>query len=96
MADVIEGRVEWFNRRKGYGFIEGDDGKKYFVHLTQLQQGTFIRENDKVSFTPKEGERGPVAEGVTLLKKGSEIEGEGGDAEPETTEEPEEETKEAE
>lgn len=69
----MEGRVKWFSRDKGYGFIEGDDGQEYFVHHTALAKGTFIRENDRVSFEPSEGDRGKQSKNVVLLQKGSEI-----------------------
>ncbi len=69
----MEGTVKWFNNKKGFGFIEGDDGEDYFVHHTALAQGTFIRENDKVSFEPAETDRGKQAKNVALLQKGSEI-----------------------
>lgn len=68
----MEGNVKWFNRIKGYGFIEGDDGEEYFVHKSSLSEGTFIRDNDRVSFEPAEGERGKQAQNVTSLQKGSE------------------------
>jgi CspA family cold shock protein len=72
----MEGIVKWFNRTKSYGFIQGDDGQEYFVHRSALTSGTFLRENDKVSFDPAEGEKGKQAQNVTLLQKGSEREGE--------------------
>ncbi len=67
----MEGTVKFFNRKKGFGFINGDDGKDYFVHFTGLTEGTFLRDNDKVSFEAVEGERGLKAEKVRLLEKGS-------------------------
>ncbi|MFH1668639.1 MAG: cold shock domain-containing protein [Candidatus Woesearchaeota archaeon] len=69
----MEGTVKWFNRKKGYGFISGEDEKEYFVHYSAVAQGTFLRDNDRVSFEPADGERGLQAQSVTLLQKGSEI-----------------------
>lgn len=69
----MEGSVKWFDRKKGFGFIKGDDGEDYFVHHTVLKQGSFLRDNDRVSFEPVEGERGKQAKDVTLLQKGSEL-----------------------
>ncbi len=69
----MEGTVKWFNGSKGFGFILGEDGKEYFVHKSALAEGTFIRDNDKVSFDGAEGERGPIAQNVTLIQKASEM-----------------------
>ncbi len=64
----MEGKVKWFDTRKGFGFIEGEDGKDYFVHHTSLAEGTTINENDQVTFDPAEGDRGKQAKNVTLKK----------------------------
>ncbi|MAG20426.1 hypothetical protein CL618_03265 [archaeon] len=84
----MEGTVKWFSRDKGYGFIEGEDGKDYFVHNSALD-GTFLREGDKVSFEPTETDKGVQAQNVTLLQKGSEIGTEETEASEESTEESE-------
>lgn len=65
----MEGVIKWFDRKKGYGFIQGEDGKDYFVHHTSLGQGTFVHENDAVTFEPAETERGNQAKNVVVKQK---------------------------
>ncbi|MFC1768612.1 cold-shock protein [Nanoarchaeota archaeon] len=60
----MKGKVKFFNEMKGFGFIEGEDGKEYFVHQTGLKDGVTIRENDSVSFDVEQGDRGPKAANV--------------------------------
>ena len=57
----MEGTVKFFNEQKGFGFISGEDGKEYFVHLSALAEGTSLQENDSVTFEVEEGDRGPKA-----------------------------------
>lgn len=64
----MEGTVKWFNTRKGYGFIKGDDDQEYFVHYSSLPQGTYLKENDRVKFESAETERGKQAKNVKLLE----------------------------
>ncbi len=68
----MEGTVKWYNIRKGYGFVKGEDGEDYFIHHTALDKRVFLRENDQVSFDPEETEKGKQALNLALLKKGSE------------------------
>jgi len=75
----MEGKVKFYNIKKGFGFIVGDDAKEYFVHFTALPQGVFLRENDVVSFDESDNEKGPLAQNVSLLRKGSEVAAEGGE-----------------
>lgn len=86
----MEGTVKWFNGRKGYGFIKGDDGKEYFVHYTAVPQGVFLKEESRVSFDPAEGKEGkPQAQNIVLL----EGEGASEESEEENTDEETEEKK---
>lgn len=64
---MTEGTVKFFNEMKHFGFIAGDDGKEYFVHVSGLKPGTTIREGDKVKFTVVQGDKGPKAEQVEKL-----------------------------
>ena len=35
------GTVKWYDARKGYGFITGDDGKELFVHHKEIRKNGF-------------------------------------------------------
>lgn len=63
----MEGKVKFFNRKKGFGFIHGDDGNDYFVHFSAIPKGTFLHDNDTVSFEGGQGDRGLKADKVQLL-----------------------------
>ena len=60
------GVVKWFSNRKGYGFIEQEEGDDIFVHHTAINMEGFrtLSEGDRVSFEIEVGERGPAAKNV--------------------------------
>ena len=66
---MTSGTVKFFNRLKHFGFIAGDDGKDYFVHLSGLKQGTMIDEGDRVKFKVVTGDRGPKAVEVEKIEE---------------------------
>lgn len=63
----MEGTVKWYNPRKGYGFISGEDGKDVFVHRSCIPEGTYLNEGDKVDYQLEDSERGPQATNVKKL-----------------------------
>ena len=63
----MKGIVKWYNYRKGYGFIQGEDGKDVFVHNTAIPMGTSIDENDQVEYDIEKSERGPKATNIKKL-----------------------------
>lgn len=44
------GIVEWFDTKKGYGFINGTDGEKYFVHHSRIVSN---KDNNKFKYLIK-------------------------------------------
>ena len=64
-----EGIVKWFNEKKGYGFIEQEDGPDLFVHHSDIDMPGFktLADGERVSFDIGEGDRGPVAKNVRKL-----------------------------
>jgi CspA family cold shock protein len=63
----VKGKVKWYNARKGYGFIEGEDEKDVFVHNTSIPEGTFLNEGDEVEYETEDSDRGPKAVNVKKL-----------------------------
>jgi CspA family cold shock protein len=66
---MMEGRVKWFNEKKGYGFIEKDDGGDVFVHFTGIVGDGFrtLTEGERVEFDEEVGPKGPQAKNVRVL-----------------------------
>jgi cold shock protein len=61
----MNGKVKFYDTKKRFGFIAGEDGKEYFVHQTGLPEGMKLFEEDEVTFDVEDGERGPKAVNVT-------------------------------
>ncbi len=65
------GKVKWFNEKKGYGFIENDEGGDVFVHYSAIVSEGFrtLAEGDRVSFEIEQGGKGPKAANVTRISE---------------------------
>ncbi|NKE72738.1 cold shock domain-containing protein [Candidatus Manganitrophus noduliformans] len=62
----MKGKVKWFNEKKGYGFIEREDGGDVFVHFSAIKGEGFktLAEGQTVEFEIIQGEKGPQAANV--------------------------------
>jgi CspA family cold shock protein len=66
---MANGVVKWFNEKKGYGFIEREDGGDVFVHYSAITSNGFktLNEGDRVSFEIEQGAKGPAATNVRKI-----------------------------
>ncbi len=63
---MANGTVKWFNDKKGYGFINEEEGRDIFVHFSAIDMPGFktLSEGDMVMFDVEESDRGPEAKNV--------------------------------
>ena len=65
------GKVKFFDEKKGYGFIKGDDGKDYFVHFSSIQGDGFkkLEKDQAVTFEADRNEKGDFAKNVYAVNE---------------------------
>ena len=66
---MANGTVKWFNDKKGFGFIEQENGRDVFVHHSNIIATGFksLKEGDRVTFNIEQGKKGPTAVSVKLI-----------------------------
>jgi len=67
----MKGNCKWFNTERGYGFIEGDDGKDYFCHHSEIKTEGYktLIEGQPVEFEESENEKGLLAKNVRKINE---------------------------
>jgi CspA family cold shock protein len=63
---MAKGQVKWFDNKKGYGFIENDEGEDIFVHYSNISIDGYktLEKGEVVEFEVVEGNKGLQAENV--------------------------------
>ena len=66
---MAKGTVKWFNDRKGYGFIQLENGEDVFVHHSSIQSEGFksLSDGDAVEFDVAPGRKGQQA--INVVKQ---------------------------
>ena len=65
---MAEGKVKWFNEKKGFGFIESAEHGDVFVHYSSIDQTGFrsLSEGAEVTFEVEKGNKGLQAVKVKM------------------------------
>ena len=67
----MDGKVKWFNAKKGYGFITGADGKDVFVHFSDIISTGYktLKDGQEVTYDLTDSSKGPKAANVKPVAK---------------------------
>jgi CspA family cold shock protein len=65
------GKVKWFDGKKGYGFIEQENGEDVFVHYSNIAGSGFrsLEDGEQVEFDVITGAKGLQAQNVVKVAK---------------------------
>ena len=63
----MNGKIKFFNEKKGFGFIIGEDNKDYFFHVSKMKSEQVPDKNQNVEFDTEETNKGLQAINVELM-----------------------------
>ncbi len=68
---VKKGTVKWFDVKKGFGFIQQEDGNDVFVHYSNISGDGFkvLEDGESVEFEVVEGDKGLQAQNVVKAEE---------------------------
>jgi CspA family cold shock protein len=63
---MSSGTVKWFDSKKGFGFIVGDEGQDVFVHFSVIEGDGFrsLKDGEPVTYEVERGAKGLLAKSV--------------------------------
>jgi CspA family cold shock protein len=66
---MTKGKIKWYNKDKGYGFIESYDGDDIFMHRTGfISMQEDWQPEQEVEFETKQGDKGLFAANVKTVR----------------------------
>ena len=64
----MKGKVKWYNVKKGYGFIKGEDGKDVFVHKSDLSfWAVYLSRGETVNYDTEQTKQGLKATEIRVI-----------------------------
>jgi CspA family cold shock protein len=70
MSERLNGKVKWFDSKKGFGFLTADDGSEVFVHYSEIDGDGYrtLEEGQAVEFEVVDGRKGPAASKLRVVE----------------------------
>jgi CspA family cold shock protein len=71
MSQTEHGTIKWFDARKGYGFIQRDNGEDVFAHANEMADPAerLPEDNERFAFEVVQGQKGPAAKNMRRLSE---------------------------
>lgn len=75
MSTPLKGTVKWFDEKKGFGFIQVENGSDVFVHYNSIDGKGFktLTQGEEVEFETEQCQKGPQATVVYRMNKEKDI-----------------------
>jgi CspA family cold shock protein len=70
-SEVKTGTIKWFDNKKGFGFIVGEEGQRdIFVHYSSIAGDGFrsLRDGERVEYELVDSDKGPQAANVRRVE----------------------------
>lgn len=64
----MKGRIKYYNKERGFGFIIGEDNKDYYMHISNVKSFQLPEQGRPVEFTESSNEKGPCAIDIFVLE----------------------------